>query len=92
MNSSACIRVIAAATSVLATAGIGAMIAGPASQAAMPEVTALSMRVRFSDLDLSKPDGVNALKARIRHAARQVCDQGITRDLEASARDRKSVV
>jgi UrcA family protein len=91
MNSSASIRVIAGVASVLATIGIGAMVAGPASHAALPEVTPLSVRVRFGDLDLSKPDGVNALKTRIGHAARQVCDQADARDLEASVRFNRCV-
>ena len=86
MNSSACIRVIAGAVSILATIGIGAALGGAVNHVAIPELTPRSVRVRFSDLDLSKPDGVNALKARIRRAARQVCDEGGTRDLEASFR------
>ena len=86
MNSSASIRVVAGAASLLATIGIGAIIAGPVSHAAISESDIPSVRVRFGDLDLSKPDGVKELKIRIRHAAKQVCDQSVTSDPKAPAR------
>jgi len=86
MNCSAFIRVIAGAASILVTIGIGAVFDCDMSRAAVPELTPRSVRVRFSDLDLSKADGVTALKARIRGAARQVCEESGTREIEAPVR------
>ena len=37
--------------------------------------------VRFQDLDLSKIDGATALYARLRHAARVVCDPLESREM-----------
>ena len=50
-------------------------------------VTSTQLRyvVRFSDLDVSKPEGATALYARIRHAARIVCAPGESREMGLAA-------
>ncbi len=59
------------------------MMSGAASAAPLADQP--SVRVRYSDLDLAREDGVRVLYARIRAAARQVCADNGTRDLRRLA-------
>lgn len=54
---------------VLGTAAISAIAASPAAAEDVPSKT-----VRYSDLDITKPAGAQALYARIHAAARDVCE------------------
>lgn len=46
-----------------------------AARAAAPVTEALSVKVQFADLDLTREAGIARLYLRIKGAARQVCDQ-----------------
>jgi UrcA family protein len=73
---------IAATLGYTAAAGSGADTAAnylPVTNAQLRYV------VRFSDLDVSKPEGATALYARIRHAARIVCAPGESREMGLAA-------
>ncbi|HEY4971667.1 MAG TPA: UrcA family protein [Steroidobacteraceae bacterium] len=61
-----CLLVAAWASTLVATAG---------AEESLPSKT-----VRYSDLDISKPEGAKALYQRIRAAARDVCDLSIAGD------------
>jgi len=50
-----------------------------------------SITVKFADLNLQTPAGVEALYKRIHSAATQVCDSGVQRNLLILASDRKCV-
>lgn len=59
-------------------------LAGAATQtapAAQPPPDALTKAVAYGDLDLDSADGAQALYARLRYAARQVCSPLDGRDL-----------
>jgi UrcA family protein len=64
-------------------AAFTALSAAATSQAAMPGDDTVSVTVRYDDLNLSSPAGVNALYSRISAAARQVCPDSHSRDLGA---------
>lgn len=53
----------------LGTAGVCTLASSPAAAEEVPSKT-----VRYSDLDIAKPAGAQALYARIRAAARDVCE------------------
>ena len=69
MRSSYSIRIFAPA---LLAALVGTVAALPARAA--PPVVEQSIAVRYDDLDLDKPAGVETLYARLRAAAEKVCD------------------
>jgi UrcA family protein len=70
----------------LAVAGaFAALTVATASFAAAPDVASHSVSVRYDDLNLSSPAGVNALYRRISVAARQVCPDIYSRDLNVAA-------
>jgi UrcA family protein len=56
---------------------------GSANAANSLAAPAQSMRVAFADLDLSHAAGVDALYARLRHAAAEVCNPADTLELRA---------
>ena len=68
-------RALAVAGAVVAMAITTVTVAAPAGDAAP------SVAVRYDDLNLADPAGVNALYRRIAHAARQVCPDVYSRDL-----------
>jgi UrcA family protein len=49
------------------------------------------VRVHFGDLDLSKAEGVNVLRRRIRFAAENVCDRGVLQTSLANMRVQECV-
>lgn len=51
-----------------------------------------SITVKFADLNLQTPAGVEALYKRIHGAATQVCDSGVQRNLLILTSDRKCAV
>lgn len=67
------------------TVGFGlAAIAGAGNAAAQPFSDApKSVEVRYGDLDLAAPSGVERLNARVRSAAKRVCDTHGQRGVEA---------
>jgi UrcA family protein len=65
-----------AAFGVLASGSFGVN-----AQAAEPAAEAPSVTVRYTDLDLNTPAGVEALYARLRTASRSVCKVGEARAL-----------
>jgi UrcA family protein len=66
---------------VLATA----TLAANAGQARTSVSEPVSIVVRFGDLDLDHPDGIARLNARVRAAARAVCDRPNSRGLRQQA-------
>jgi UrcA family protein len=71
------------ATFLVAT---GVTVAGNQSHAAPTVDTASGIRVRFSDLDLSKPQDVATLYKRLRWAAWTVCEPNSSAHLESKSR------
>jgi UrcA family protein len=70
----------------LAIAGaFAALTVATTSFATAPSVDARSVSVRYDDLNLSTPEGVNALYRRISGAAREVCPDIYSRDLSVVA-------
>jgi UrcA family protein len=61
-----------------------AMAVAPMSFAAVPGDSVPTATVRYNDLNLSTPAGVNALYRRIRTAATEVCPNPDARDLSAA--------
>lgn len=78
-------------TVVMLAAGVaGWMLASSAYAGGAP--AAPSVRVAYSDLDLSKDVGVDALYTRLRHAAGHVCgDRVDIRDLKGVQMERACV-
>ena len=79
---------------MLAAAALGALLAfagSPATAGAqhIGHRGARSVAVRYDDLDLSRDEGVKALYARLRSAARTVCGDGSFLDLPARAASRR---
>jgi len=76
---------MSAKTLVLLVAGLAGSAFGASAWAA--ETTAApSVRVSYSDLDLSRDAGVERLYGRLRQAANHVCETGAgSRDLRVSA-------
>ena len=72
-----CLLVATWACTLVATAG---------AQESLPSKT-----VRYSDLDISNPEGAKALFHRIRAAARDVCDLSIGRDAVLRAAEKACV-
>lgn len=74
--------------SLLAATVAAAPFASPAF-AAEPTDRAdrASVRVQYGDLDLGRDAGVDTLYARLRGAARRVCEHSGTRDLRTFAMD-----
>ncbi len=66
-------------------AGLGGLLLASSAFAAAAG-DAPSVRVSYSDLDLTQDAGVERLYARLRRAANQVCDSADNRDLAAFAR------
>jgi UrcA family protein len=64
-----------------ALACLAALAVSGAAVAATPTDSVPSVRVSFSDLDMSTEAGANTLYRRITSAARQVCPNQDTRDL-----------
>jgi UrcA family protein len=64
---------------------IGGALLNPQAFAAEPASTT----VKYSDLNLQTPAGVQALYKRIHNAAQQVCDSGGDRNLSILSFDRK---
>jgi UrcA family protein len=66
----------AIARSALAVAALGALVSGSVGVAAETETRAdlPSVTVRYADLDLNTPAGVETLYSRLRAAAREVCN------------------
>ena len=63
-----------------------AMLAGaPAMASTLDDSAPPSVRVRFGDLNLSQPAGVRALRARIDSAARIVCGDYQSLDLQRTS-------
>ena len=60
----------------------GGFVTGIAS-AAIPETEARSVTVQYSDLDLTRPEGAQALYRRIEAAAREVCGHADIRELRS---------
>ena len=67
------------------TLAVVSVVASVASFAATPSVDALSVSVRYDDLNLSTTDGVNSLYHRISAAAREVCPGVYSRELSVVA-------
>jgi UrcA family protein len=68
----------------LAVVALGALTSGSfgvAAQTAERAADIPSVTVRYDDLNLNTPAGVDALYARLRAAARQVCNVGQGRSL-----------
>jgi UrcA family protein len=61
-----------------------ALTAATASFAVTPGVDSQSVSVRYDDLNLASPAGVNALYRRISVAARQVCPDIYSRNLDVA--------
>lgn len=92
MNQSNYNRVITGALCVFAVAAGSAMGGIRASHAvSMLDDHPERVRVSFSDLDLSKSEGLNALKRRIHTAAEKVCDHGEPHDLRLEMQIRQCV-
>jgi UrcA family protein len=67
---------------------IGGALLGSQAFAAVP-TDPPSIRVKYGDLNLQTPAGVEALYKRIHSAATQVCDSGGDRNLSILTYDRK---
>ena len=59
-------------------------LSSPAGASDQPEIP--SRVVKFGDLDLTRSGGAAALYARIQHAAREVCQPVMSRDLGSQRR------
>jgi UrcA family protein len=76
MNATNHAKVKAAICCAFGAAALGALCT--TAQATEPELA--SKTVRFADLNLETPDGAKVLYHRIRAAAREVCEQSVSRD------------
>lgn len=86
MNAMRVKSVVASGAAVM----LGLFAAG--APAAPFESDALSIEVSFADLDLSRQEGAEALYARIRAAARTVCEPLYdSRSLQLAARHRRCI-
>ena len=79
MNTSTTSRMVRAAA-VLALASVGIATAGAANAAS---TEAPSLRVNYSDLNLSNPSDAHLLYRRLKGAAADVCGNVDSRDLQA---------
>ncbi len=87
MNKSMTFAVRAMTISAVVALGFGASAASAATFSNLQPVSdgAKQYVVRFPDLDLSKAAGAAALYARLRHAARVVCDPMDSREMGIAA-------
>lgn len=65
----------------LAMAVLAASLTANFASAATPDDGPKQRVVNFSDLDLSRPQDAHRLYTRIKHAAREVCDNNPSSDL-----------
>jgi UrcA family protein len=63
-------------------AGVSSLLLTELSIAAVDDDAALSVTVRYHDLNLNSPEGVASLYGRIQRAADQVCHSLKSRELE----------
>ena len=93
MNKSMTFVVRAMSISTVVALGFGASAASAAAPSNEQPVSdgAKQYVVRFPDLDLSKLAGATALYARLRHAARVVCDPLESREMGIAAKYRACV-
>jgi UrcA family protein len=61
------------ALAIAASSVVGAVSFGPAAQSAEQSAVVPSVTVRYADLNLNTAEGVEALYARLRAAARKAC-------------------
>ena len=78
-------RRVAAVLLGLSAAGIGGIASASAT---IPDADVPSVVVRYGDLNLASEQGARALYQRIAWAAKQVCPERESRDLESLSRSR----
>jgi len=74
-------RSIVRTVAMIMFAGVSSLLLTGLSAAAVDDDAALSVTVRYHDLNLNSPEGVASLYGRIRGAAQQVCRTLESRDL-----------
>ena len=74
-------RSIVRTVAMIMFAGVSSLLLTELSAAAVSDDDALSVTVRYHDLNLNSPDGVASLYGRIQRAAQQVCHSMESRDL-----------
>ena len=75
-------RSIVRTLAMILYAGASSLVLAELSAAAVEDDSALSVTVRYHDLNLNSPEGVASLYGRIRRAADEVCHTLKTRELE----------
>jgi UrcA family protein len=78
-------RSIVRTIAMIIFAGVSSLLLTDLSTAAVDDDAALSVTVRYHDLNLNSPEGVASLYGRIRVAAEQVCRTLESRDLMRKA-------
>jgi UrcA family protein len=78
-------RSIVRTIAMIMFAGVSSLLLTDLSTAAVDDDAALSVTVRYHDLNLNSPEGVASLYGRIRVAAEQVCRTLESRDLMRKA-------
>jgi UrcA family protein len=79
------LRSIVRTVAMIMFAGMSSLLLTELSAAADSDDTALSVTVRYHDLNLNSPEGIASLYGRIRGAADQVCRSLESRELERKA-------
>lgn len=74
-------RSIVRTVAMIMFAGVSSLLLTELSAAAVDDDAALSVTVRYHDLNLNSPEGVASLYGRIRRAADEVCHTLKTREL-----------
>lgn len=74
--------IIARKTAVIAMAALAAALTANLASATTVDDEARQVVVRYSDLDLSRPEDARRLYGRIQSAAREVCENFRSHDLQ----------
>jgi UrcA family protein len=82
-------RLVAGSLSLLIVTAVAASMASLTTRSSDHAAARTAITVNFGDLNLATPDGVDALKRRVRDAAKQLCGPVYPADLrEEAARER----